>query len=66
MKIETKYDIGQTVWDTLTKTKITVIGIKFQKGKMCCKDEDIDTLMYIIDNHLCDTYRFEHELQPIN
>lgn len=62
MKITTKYDIGDTVYDTLTKKKTHISGIQIQKGKLCCSSENMDQILYVVEDHLCHSYRKEDEL----
>lgn len=61
MKLETKFDIGEQVWDLLTNKKVIIIGLQINVGRRCCNEEDNSTIYYV-DNHLCGTFRKETEL----
>jgi len=63
MKIETKFTLGELVWDTLTKKHFTVIGLEIKTGKMCCSDKNEHYVRYYLDDHLCHTFRTENELE---
>lgn len=58
-----KYDIGDEVWDKLTLNKTKIIGIEMKFGKKCCNDSYENYIKYYVDNHTCETYRNENELE---
>lgn len=61
MQYQTQFDIGDEVWDLLTNKKVTIIGVQINRGRRCCDEEDNSTIYYV-DNHLCGTFRKENEL----
>lgn len=56
------FNIGDSVWDTLTLKKTKIIGIEQKIGKKCCTDVDETFIKYYVDDHMCSTYRLEKEL----
>lgn len=60
--IETKFSIGDPVWDTLTQRKTRVTGIIIEKGEMCCSSTFKSEILYVVKDHMCHTYRKEDEL----
>lgn len=66
MIIETKYSVGETVWDCIRNERQKIIGINIMIGKQCCSsDPETNDTLYYLDNHLCATFRREHELERI-
>ena len=64
MIIETKYSIGDVVWDILTKKKTRITGITVEKGETCCSSGFKSEIRYVVKDHLCHTYRKDSELEP--
>lgn len=62
MIIETKFSVGDNVWDTLTNKRTRVTGIRVEKGEMCCSSDFKSEVQYVVKDHLCHTYRKEEEL----
>lgn len=62
MKIETDYNIGDDVWDTLTLRKVKIIGVSVLIGQTCCDTIAKSTTVYYVDNHTCGTFRKPEEL----
>jgi len=60
MIIETKYSIGDRVWDLLLKRRTVITGIRVEKLKT--SDGFSSQTLYTIQNALERTYRTEDEL----
>ena len=60
--IETKFSVGDSVWDLLTKKRTRVTGIRIEKGEMCCSSGFKSEILYVVKDHLCHTFRKEEEL----
>lgn len=63
MSIQTKFSIDEIVWDTILKKKLKIIGIETKSGKRCCSDVSEHYVRYYLNDHLCNTYRLENELE---
>jgi hypothetical protein len=62
MIVETKFSIGDWVWDTLTSKRTRVTGIRVEKGELCCSSGFKNETIYVVKDHLCHTFRKEGEL----
>lgn len=63
MNINVEFEIGEKVWDTLTKRLVSVIGVKIIAGRTCCSaPETPPVIEYYVDNHLCGSHREPSEL----
>lgn len=60
--IETKFSVGDEVWDTLRSKKTRVSGIKIEKGELCCSSGFKSEILYVVKDHMCHTFRKEDEL----
>jgi len=60
--IETKFSVGDHVWDLLTKKRTKVTGIRIEKGEMCCTSGFKSEILYVVKDAMCHTFRKEEEL----
>jgi len=61
--IETKFSVGDQVYDLLRKRRTTVNGVRVEKVKML--DGFHSQTLYTVDNSLERSYRTEHELMKL-
>lgn len=64
MNISTEFDVGDEVWDLLTKKRVKIIGFTINRGNNCCQQTN-NSIIYYVDNHMCGTFRLETELMRI-
>lgn len=64
MQISTEFDIGEEVWDLLTKKRVKVMGFTINRGNNCCYHTN-NSIIYYVDNHLCGTFRKPEELMRV-
>lgn len=65
MIIETRFSMGDFVWDLLRKQRTQITGITVEKQKNVGSESFRSMTLYTIDNALDRSYRTEDELMEL-
>lgn len=65
MKIQTEFNVGDEVWDTLTEKKVKIIGLSFATGKqgINSKVKLLDVVDYWVDDKYLEGGRHLWEIE---
>jgi hypothetical protein len=67
MKIDLQYEIGEVVYDSLTKEEVKIIGIAFEIGRQGYSSTTtaMSNIGYWVDNSWLDGGRFPWEIEGL-